>query len=90
MDYDLWLRFAEKYPAGNIKKVLSNLRYHSQAKSGSQTKGQLKEVLGLGSRYTKPLSWRRFCQYYYFLRGLAVVIARQDITKRIERSRRIS
>lgn len=85
MDYDLWLKFASKYEAGILDFVVSNMRYYSDAKSGTRTKEQLKEILHLGSRYTKPISWRRACQYYYFLRGLAVTALNFDLTKRISR-----
>jgi len=83
MDYDLWLKFASKYEPRILDFVVSNMRYYSDAKSGARTKEQLKEILHLGSRYTKPISWRRACQYYYFLRGLAVTALNFDLTKRI-------
>lgn len=87
MDYDLWLKFAAKYPAGIIKATISNMRYYADAKSGTRTAEQLKEVLTLGSFYTKPVSFRRLCQYYYFLRGLAVCKLNIDLTKRIDRKK---
>jgi len=87
MDYDLWLKFASVHPAGVIDVVVSNMRYYADAKSGARTTEQLKEILNLGSRYTKPLSWRRACQYYYFLRGLAVCKINFDLTKRIDRKK---
>lgn len=70
MDYDLWLRFASKYTAGIIDKTLSNMRYHDEAKSTSQTKKQLAEVLQVGKKYTKLFSFRRLAQYFYYTRGL--------------------
>ena len=88
MDYDLWLRFAQKYPAGIIKKVLSNMRYHAEAKTGSMAKETLRAVLELSQRYSKPLSWRRAAQHYYFWRGLTVTSLGFDITRRIERKNR--
>ena len=88
MDYDLWLRFAQKYPAGIIKKVLSNMRYHAEAKTGSMAKETLKAVFELSQRYSKPLRWRRAMQRYYFWRGLVVTSLGFDITRRIERKNR--
>ena len=85
MDYDLWLKFASKYNAGILDFVVSNMRYYADAKSGLRTREQLIESLRLGNAYTKPFSWRRACQYYYFLRGIAIVVTKLDITKRIER-----
>ncbi|MEI8061175.1 MAG: glycosyltransferase family 2 protein [Candidatus Berkelbacteria bacterium] len=86
MDYDLWLRFAKKYHAGIIDCIISNMRYYPDAKSGARTKEQLREVLKLSVKYTKLFSVRRFFQYFYYLRGLVMVLLRIDITKRINRS----
>lgn len=83
MDYDLWLRFAARYDAGIIPYVLAAMRYHASAKSSQQTRRQLAEILKLGTRYTHPLSWRRLMQYFYYLRGLAVILLRIDISRRI-------
>lgn len=87
MDYDLWLKFAAKYPAGIIKATISNMRYYADAKSGARTSEQLKETLGLSKIYTKPLSWRRFCQLLYHLRGLVVYKLNIDLTRRISRKK---
>lgn len=70
MDYDLWLRFASKYNAGIIDGIISNMRYYNEAKSSSQTEKQLAEILQVGKKYTKPFSFRRFAQYFYYIRGL--------------------
>ncbi len=83
MDYDLWLRIAERHDAAVIPSVLSAMRYHADAKSAAFTRRQLREILDLGMRYTRPLGWRRLCQYFFYLRGLAVVIAGRDIARRI-------
>lgn len=86
MDYDLWLRAAQRCAPGIIPAILADMRYHATAKSSAHAKRQLMEILRLGMAYTAPWSWRRFCQYFYFLRGWAVVGVGWDITRRIERA----
>ncbi len=76
MDYDLWLRFASKYDAGIIGKIISNMRYYAEAKSSAKTMDQLLEALRIGKKYTKLFSFRRFAQYFFYLRGLIVVLLR--------------
>ena len=88
MDYDLWLRFAQKYDAGIMDAVLSQMRHSPGAKSSSRTQAQLLEILHLGTHYTKPISWRRLMQYFYYLRGLAVVLLRINTPRRIELKRK--
>ncbi len=83
MDYDLWLRFSVKYSAGIMNFVISNMRYYAEAKSGNKTKEQLLEGLNLSCRYSTLFSFRRMAQYFYFLRGSAVLFLRIDITRRI-------
>jgi glycosyltransferase involved in cell wall biosynthesis len=83
MDYDLWLRFSARYPAGIIPHVLSAMRYHTGAKSADQTGRQLREILQVGMRHTRAGSFQRLRQYFFYLRGLAVVFAGADITRRI-------
>lgn len=79
MDYDLWLRFAQKYEASIMPFVISNLRYYPDAKSSKQTISQLKEMLKINTRYTAPLSFKRVQQYFYFLRG--VISAKLSLDK---------
>jgi glycosyltransferase involved in cell wall biosynthesis len=88
MDYDLWLRFATKYPAGIMNFIISNMRYYPDAKSGKKTKHQLLEGLILSCGYSKSLSFRRMVQYFYFLRGTAVLFLGIDITRRINNHKR--
>ncbi len=88
MDYDLWLRFARKYDAGIIDAVLSRMRYTPDAKSSSRTQAQLIEIVRVGTQHTRPVSWRRLMQYFYYLRGLAVVLLRINTPRRVETSRR--
>lgn len=83
MDYDLWLRFATKYPAGIIDSVVSNMRYYSDAKSGTRTMDHLKEALALSKKYSKPFSLQRVRQLYFFARGYIVILLKRDITHRV-------
>lgn len=85
MDYDLWLRFATRHDAGIIPHTLSSMRYHAGAKSAHQTRKQLKEILEVGKRHTRPVGFRRLMQHFYYYRGLAVVGLKVDISKRIAR-----
>ncbi|MFA4995829.1 MAG: glycosyltransferase family 2 protein [Patescibacteria group bacterium] len=86
MDYDLWLRFAEKYPAGIMDFVVANMRHQSSGKTGSQSMASLKTVYALAKQHSTPYSWRRLSQSYYFMRGWLVTKFGLDITKRIEKS----
>jgi len=86
MDYDLWLRFAEKYPAGIMDFVVANMRHQSSGKTGSQSMASLKTVYALAKQHSAPCSWRRLTQSYYFMRGWLATKFGLDITKRIEKS----
>jgi glycosyltransferase involved in cell wall biosynthesis len=88
MDYDLWLRFGTRYPAGIIPGVLSRMRYSAGVKSATSVRAQLREILRLGAQYTHPLSWRRGMQYFYYLRGLAVVVLGVNVPRRVEMARK--
>jgi len=83
MDYDLWLRFAFRHEAGIIPHILSSMRYHPAAKSARKTRQQLKETLDIGKQYTRPHSFRRMMQYFYYYRGLVVTLVGFDISRRI-------
>lgn len=85
MDYDYWLRLSQRFPAGIIPKVISNMRYYGGTKSGSQATAHLIEAFKLSTRYTPFFSWKRFVQLFYFLRGYLVIVLGVDITRRIER-----
>lgn len=86
MDYDLWLRMAARSEPIVLPLVISNARYHSQAKSSTSTKKQLMETWQLQRRYTR--GWLlRLEQLYYFVRGWAVVLLGRDISRRIEKMR---
>ncbi len=84
MDYDLWLRFARKAPAGILYGVLSNMRYYAAAKSGAKSKEHLDEAFALASSYTKAFSRKRVVQWLYYMRGLAVILLGIDITRRVQ------
>lgn len=88
MDYDLWLRFATKYPAGIMNFVISNMRYYPDAKSGAKTMEHLNESFKLCKKYSKKYSWQRMRQLYYYLRGLGVILIKKDITHRINGRKR--
>ncbi len=63
MDYDLWLRFGQKYQPGLINQYLSNFRYHQGSKSGQVNKKQFQDSLRLakkyGQQYKTSLLWHR-------------------------------
>jgi hypothetical protein len=84
MDYDLWLRFAEKYAAGIVPVVIGNMRYYSDAKSAAQTHKQLKEMYYISAAHTQPFSWQRLSQFFSYCAGLAVLVLHIDIARRIE------
>lgn len=69
MDYGLWLRFAQKYPAGIINCIISNLRYYTGTKSSTRTEEHLFEAYHLLKQYSKPFSKKRLIQFFYLLRG---------------------
>ena len=83
MDYDLWLRFATKYPAGVMDFPISNMRYHLEAKSGSRTMEHLFECFSLNKQYSKTYSWQRLRQIFFFVRGFIVILLKRDLTRRV-------
>ncbi|MBP9699686.1 glycosyltransferase [Candidatus Woesebacteria bacterium] len=85
MDYEYWLRLSQHYPAGVIPEVISNMRYYGGTKSASKASQHLVEAYKLATRYTAPLSFKRLVQFFFFLRGYAVILLGIDITRRIER-----
>lgn len=90
MDYDLWLRFAKKNPAGIMDFTVANMRHQSGGKTGSQSMASLKMIYALAKTYSAPFSWRRIAQAYYYARGWIITILGLDITKRIIRKGRSS
>ena len=89
MDYDLWLRFSTKYPAGIMNFIISNMRYYPDAKSGARTMEHLKESFTLCRSYSKRFSWQRLRQLFFFMRGFFVIIIKKDITRRVNSIRHI-
>lgn len=85
MDYDLWLRFAERYPAGIILGVISNIRYHQNAKSSRRSTEQLIEAYQLTKKYSKPFSLKRLIRISYFLWGLLGIKLSINIDDRVNK-----
>ncbi len=85
MDYEYWLRLSQRYPAGVIPAVISNMRYYGGTKSASKASQHLWEAYKLATAYTSPFSLKRLVQFFFFLRGYAVILLGIDITRRIER-----
>lgn len=85
MDYDLWLRISELYPAGIIPAELAEMRYYPAAKSAASVRRQAQEIYRLATNYSLLFSWRRWCQRFYYFRCLAVIMLRMDVSRRIER-----
>ena len=83
MDYDLWLRFSTKYPAGIMNFVISNMRYYPAAKSGARTMDHLKASFKLSKKYSQKYSYQRLRQIFFFMRGFFVIAINRDITKRV-------
>lgn len=85
MDYDLWLRISQRYRLGMIPAILADMRYYGAAKSAAQASQQAREIFHLACHYTRTWSWRRVVQWFYYLRGLAVIWLGLDISCRIAR-----
>ncbi len=86
MDYDLWLRMAAVAEPITLPWVISNARYYMQTKSATKTMKHLFESFQLQRKYSKGL-FIRLSQYFYLLRGIAVIIFGYDISVRIEKKR---
>ena len=84
LDYDLWLRFANIKPADIIPVNIANLRYHGQAKSSLKTLGHMNESLFVAKKYTKPFSYRRMLQYYFWFRCFILIKLGLDFPSRIQ------
>lgn len=87
MDYDLWLRMAEKERPITLPHIVSNARYYLQTKSATKTMRHLFESFRLQKKYSKGIGIR-LLQYYYLIRGVLVIMLGYDITVRIERKRK--
>lgn len=81
MDYDLWIRAADKFQFGYLKAELAQLRLHGEAKSLRARPKMYKEALDVLYRYYGyvPPSWA--CGYAY--RTLEASIDRSTAFKRV-------
>lgn len=52
MDYELWLRIGQKYPAGVIHDYLANFRMYDTSKSGSLANPQFKDELRIAKKFS--------------------------------------
>ncbi|MFA6908599.1 MAG: glycosyltransferase family 2 protein [Patescibacteria group bacterium] len=86
MDYDLWLRMSATEDPITIPFVISNARYYMETKSATKTMKHLFESFQLQKKYSKGLGIR-VLQYFYLLRGIAVILFGYDISVRIEKKR---
>ena len=55
MDYDLWCRFGQRYPAMPIKQYLAGFRLYTTSKSGQRYVQQFQQEYAVAKRYTH--SW---------------------------------
>ncbi|MGC8833769.1 MAG: glycosyltransferase family 2 protein [Armatimonadota bacterium] len=70
MDYDLWIRIGQKFPAVYVPEVLANFRMHPSSKTSTEIQLQLKEGREVRARYAKS-PFDRLWFAYYDLRVLA-------------------
>jgi len=89
MDYDLWLRLADKYPAGIISKTIANLRCYTNTKSSNRGVEQLTSAYNLAKKYSSPLTFLRFNQKLYYYSSLFLISLKLDIANRIKKKIRI-
>jgi len=70
MDYDYYLRASQKSKPEHIDKILSSFRIHQNAKSSQFTFRHLRETFQLVQKYSRPFSFLRIKQYFYYWRGI--------------------
>lgn len=70
MDYDLWIRIGQKFPAVYVPEVLANFRVHPSSKTSTEIQLQLKEGREVRARYARS-PFDRLWFAYYDLRVLA-------------------
>jgi hypothetical protein len=51
MDFDYWVRIAEKFDFVNVDEVLAGAQYHADAKTGDSYRGWFREAHRLATRY---------------------------------------
>lgn len=89
MDYDLWLRLADKYPAGIISTTIANLRCYTNTKSSNRGVEQLTSAYNLAIKYSRPLTLLRFNQMLYYYSSIILISLKLDIANRIKKNIRI-
>ncbi len=57
MDYEYWLRIAQKYPAGVIPEYLADFRMYDTSKSGSLANPQFKDELRIAKKFSDGARW---------------------------------
>jgi glycosyltransferase involved in cell wall biosynthesis len=64
MDYDLWIRIGQKFPAVYVPEVLANFRVHPSSKTSTEIQLQLKEGREVRARYIRSPFARLWFAYY--------------------------
>ena len=83
MDYDLWLKLASHSQPLVLPTILSNMRYYQNTKSSTRTSDHLIETFGIASKYTRPFSFLRLSQIFYFVRGYVLFLLKIDFNRRV-------
>lgn len=60
MDFDYWVRIAERFEFRNVDRVLSCSNYHGEAKTGDNYLSYLQELRRQAPRYWGPVTGRRY------------------------------
>lgn len=71
MDYDLWCRFGQRYPATPIKHYLAGFRLYTSSKSGQRFKQQFQQEYAVAKRYTH----NRLILWLHKLHSTMIVLA---------------
>lgn len=67
MDFDLFIRIAQKFPIVHIPEILANFRWHNQSKTYLQKRNLLKERISVRRRYHKFSHKHEFFASFCFL-----------------------
>lgn len=85
MDYDLWLRLANRYNAKYIKDVkVANLRCYTNTKSSKYAFKQFFSVYRLSRKYPSSLE-TKIKRFFYLFVGLTLALLKLDIANRIDK-----
>jgi glycosyltransferase involved in cell wall biosynthesis len=95
MDYDLWLKLAERYPVGQVDALLADFRLHGASKTGAHGHRFLPEVRRINRRHGGPFYSRAYVAELAY-RGdwrarpwrLYDLVRRGDVAGILERGRR--